>query len=658
MKKRIALLLILILFASLNAQAQTIALQTDPPLYLVESTPDFWEYYYDLVDADGNVVQERWADSVYEKNGVLRIEQNGLIGVMDYDGSWIVEPQFTEVRSFFEGMAVAKAKELYGYIDESYSWALPPTFQGACKFSEGLAAVEQDGLWGYIDKQGDFVIEPKFAEAGSFSGGYADVWDGDLCGIIDKEGKFVCPPKYVGTFYRYGGGHAKIREEGFSGILFFTSDDEDALGTDCRVLDLSEYDFCEVISSEDSDSKAYVQVGKDGLYGLLDVQGNPVLDVKYKGIYYVKDDCAAVTYEDVDGNTWFGSGEAKNSVIINFRGEPLLDEVFDDVFFCDDDTIMVDKDGERRAFKVENGRMIEVEVVKAALNITEYAPFEGKKNAAGAVRENVGFDAAHALPRLDGATALFPVYAAFAQAVYPEDTRYTPYNRSDSADSLLTCSKTDRAYKRLIYGNTDVIFCAQPSDEELQMAKEAGVELELTPIGYEAFVFIVPREEPVTGLTTQNIRDIYRGAVTDWVELGIEGLGKIVAYQRPENSGSQTALEKIMGDLPLMDAPGYVVDDMVGIVDNVEYRNLPGAIGYSFRYFVSGMMESDVRMLAIDGVEPALENIRNGSYPFISTLYAVTRRGEANPNVQTLLSWLTGDTAQRLLEASGYVGLN
>ena len=658
MKKRIALLLILILFASLNAQAQTIALQPDPPLYLVESTPDFWEYYYDLVDADGNVVQERWADSVYEKNGVLRIEQNGLIGVMDYDGSWIVEPQFTEVRSFFEGMAVAKAKELYGYIDESYSWALPPTFQGACKFSEGLAAVEQDGLWGYIDKQGDFVIEPKFAEAGSFSGGYADVWDGDLCGIIDKEGKFVCPPKYVGTFYRYGGGHAKIREEGFSGILFFTSDDEDALGTDCRVLDLSEYDFCEVISSEDSDSKAYVQVGKDGLYGLLDVQGNPVLDVKYKGIYYVKDDCAAVTYEDVDGNTWFGSGEAKNSVIINFRGEPLLDEVFDDVFFCDDDTIMVDKDGERRAFKVENGRMIEVEVVKAALNITEYAPFEGKKNAAGAVRENVGFDSAHALPRLDGATALFPVYAAFAQAVYPEDTRYTPYNRSDSADSLLTCSKTDRAYKRLIYGNTDVIFCAQPSDEELQMAKEAGVELELTPIGYEAFVFIVPREEPVTGLTTQNIRDIYRGAVTDWVELGIEGLGKIVAYQRPENSGSQTALEKIMGDLPLMDAPGYVVDDMVGIVDNVEYRNLPGAIGYSFRYFVSGMMESDVRMLAIDGIEPALENIRNGSYPFISTLYAVTRKGEANPNVRTLLSWLTGDTAQRLLEASGYVGLN
>ena len=82
MKKRIALLLILILFASLNAQAQTIALQTDPPLYIVESYPDNWESCCDLVDADGNVVQERWADSVYEKklNFKQDIDVRGMRG--------------------------------------------------------------------------------------------------------------------------------------------------------------------------------------------------------------------------------------------------------------------------------------------------------------------------------------------------------------------------------------------------------------------------------------------------------------------------------------------------------------------------------------------------------------------------------------------------
>ena len=46
--------------------------------------------------------------------------------------------------------------------------------------------------------------------------------------------------------------------------------------------------------------------------------------------------------------------------------------------------------------------------------------------------------------------------------------------------------------------------------------------------------------------------------------MSLDGMWKFVAYQRPENSGSQTALEEIMGDLPLMDAPGYVVDDMLG----------------------------------------------------------------------------------------------
>lgn len=189
------------------------------------------------------------------------------------------------------------------------------------------------------------------------------------------------------------------------------------------------------------------------------------------------------------------------------------------------------------------------------------------------------------------------------------------------------------------------------------MAAARGVEMVLTPIGYEAFVFIVPKDSPAEGLTADEIRGVYSGEITTWEQLGVPGNGEIIAYQRPENSGSQTALENIMGDTELMDAPGYVVDDMVRIVQNVEYRNLPGALGYSFRFFVSGMLKSDVKLLAIDGVAPTIENIENGSYPFISTLYAVTLKGNTNPNTRILLNWLTGDTAQKLLAESGYVGL-
>lgn len=646
MKRHVAILLSALLLLMFAARAQTIALQTDPPLYIVESYPDNWESCCDLVDADGNVVQAHWADSVVRNDEVLIIRQNGLIGYMGYDGNWLAEPQFDDVRNFSEGMAAVQVGGLFGYIDSNYAWVVSPMFDEANLFSGGMAAVKKEGLWGYVDAAGSLVIAPKFDEAGGFSGDYAVVREGGRYGVIDRTGAFRCPPTYE-RLSLFCDGAFKTEDGGLVVLL-----DETA-----------EYLSSQTYGRFESGKNGLIKVEKKGLYGLINLRGDVVLKPKYAQIDDYNDCCAIVVYNEIGilGKIQSGLRTLKGMgdyFIVNLQGERLSEEGFWTAAIQGDGVISAENRNGSHLFGFVDGVMREVQAVDSPLNLADYAPFEGQKNAAGAVREDIGFDAAHALPRLDGATALFPVYAAFAQAVYPEDTRYTPYNRSDSADSLLTCSKTDRAYERLIYGNTDVIFCAQPSDEEIQMAKEAGVELELTPIGYEAFVFIVPREEPVTGLTTQNIRDIYRGAVTDWAELGIEGLGKIVAYQRPENSGSQTALEKIMGDLPLMDAPGYVVDDMVGIVDNVEYRNLPGAIGYSFRYFVSGMMESDVRMLAIDGIEPALENIRNGSYPFISTLYAVTRRGEANPNVQTLLSWLTGDTAQRLLEASGYVGLN
>ncbi|MCR4622081.1 MAG: substrate-binding domain-containing protein, partial [Clostridiales bacterium] len=145
---------------------------------------------------------------------------------------------------------------------------------------------------------------------------------------------------------------------------------------------------------------------------------------------------------------------------------------------------------------------------------------------------------------------------------------------------------------------------------------------------------------------------------TTWDELGVEGLGEIIAYQRPENSGSQTALEKLMGDTPIMEAPQmYVSDGMEDILETIEYRNLPNAIGYTFRFFCADMVGSKVKLLAIDGIEPTVENISNGKYPIITPLYAVTRKGESNPNVKRLLDFLTDPQGQELVEKSGYVGL-
>ena len=270
--------------------------------------------------------------------------------------------------------------------------------------------------------------------------------------------------------------------------------------------------------------------------------------------------------------------------------------------------------------------------------------------------------------RMDGATALYPVYAAFVQAVSPDQV-YDPWDYSyESKDGLssITCSGTNRAYERLINGRTDVIFVAGPSDAQLAMAKAAGVELHLTPIGREAFVFFVNAENPVTGLTVEQIQKIYTGEIKNWREVGGK-FQKILPYQRAENSGSQTALQRLMGDLPLMEPKKEErIGGMGGIITSVaNYRNFKNAIGFSFRFYSTEMVKNDqIRLLALNGVEPTVDTIRDGSYPISSSFYAITASPigqpapeETNEDLAALINWILSEQGQWLIEETGYVGI-
>lgn len=259
--------------------------------------------------------------------------------------------------------------------------------------------------------------------------------------------------------------------------------------------------------------------------------------------------------------------------------------------------------------------------------------------------------------RLDGATALYPVYAAFVQAVYPEGD-YPLYG------TQVTCSGTVEAYQRLIRRETDMIFAAAPSQDQLNMAEAAGVELHLTPIGREAFVFFVNSRNPVTDLTVEEIRKIYSGEITHWSQVGGKHQ-KIRPFQRAANSGSQSALLRLMEGLPLLEPEQEdVVGAMDGIIHQVaSYRNYRNAIGFSFRFYATEMVHSgDIRLLALNGVEPTKETIRSGSYPIASSFYAVTAAPKGSPALEernehaaAFLRWILSEEGQTLVERSGYV---
>jgi phosphate transport system substrate-binding protein len=229
----------------------------------------------------------------------------------------------------------------------------------------------------------------------------------------------------------------------------------------------------------------------------------------------------------------------------------------------------------------------------------------------------------------------------------------TPYD----VRRIVSCSTTTNAYRSIVDGRSDIIFVAGPSEEQEAYAKEHGVELIYTPIGREAFVFFVHPDNPISGLTIEDLRSIYSGETTRWDQLGVKNLGKILAYQRDEGSGSQTALERfVMKDTPLMPATVDTgIDGMGGIVESVSaYKNHRNAIGFSFRFYCTALMKDfDVKLLSINGIAPTVENIENGTYPLASSFYAVTR-SDADAETLALVEWICGPQGQKLIEETGY----
>jgi len=283
------------------------------------------------------------------------------------------------------------------------------------------------------------------------------------------------------------------------------------------------------------------------------------------------------------------------------------------------------------------------------INVHQYLPFD--ENSKIVKKESKTLKLTENLPRIDGAAALFPVYSAFVNAVYPETTTLH--------DGIFEYNNTPDGYRALAEKRTDMFIGVYPSDEQKKYAEECNTTFRYTPIGSEAFVFFVHKDNPIESLTTEQIKGIYSGEITNWKELGGKN-ESIAAFQRNEGSGSQSMLERFMGDTPIMEAPKELINDlMVGIIERVSnYKSKSNSIGFSFRYYVEGIIKNpDIKMISIDSNKPTAENIRNGKYPVVTPIYAVTYEENTNENVDKLLHWILSDEGQSIIEETGYVGI-
>jgi phosphate transport system substrate-binding protein len=290
--------------------------------------------------------------------------------------------------------------------------------------------------------------------------------------------------------------------------------------------------------------------------------------------------------------------------------------------------------------------------------------------ADGSMTTPQGYTGYGTYPSLDGSTVAVPMAIEFARQhlglVGDDLTSFVFFTTTHNAYVNLIEKKPNPASK--LYSTqtvmedrpVDLFIGTEPSEDELQSAEENGVELVKIPAALDAFVFIVNAKNPIDSLTVDQIRDIYAGRTMNWADIGGAGR-KIDAYQRPINSGSQTAMiNLVMKGEPLEGAAlNMISSSMDGLLSAVgDYDNGEYAIGYTYLYYLNELVDKEnVKVLAIDGIAPTASNIQDSVYPFTTTYWAVYRAEDEQSAGGEFARWIASDEGQQCVAQAGYIAV-
>lgn len=193
-------------------------------------------------------------------------------------------------------------------------------------------------------------------------------------------------------------------------------------------------------------------------------------------------------------------------------------------------------------------------------------------------------------------------------------------------------------------GNSDVF-----AKEKLPEAKAA--ELVDHKVAVTVMAPVVSKEigTNVKSLTKAQLQDIFTGKVTNWKDVGGPDEA-VVLITRPSTSGTRALFTKYALDgKEELSNKSMETDDSGTLVQTVSQTK--GAIGYVALSYL--MNNNTVTPLAIDGVEPTLENVYNGKYPVWGYEHMYTK-GEATGAVKAFIDFIMSKDYSADIEKQGY----
>jgi len=278
-------------------------------------------------------------------------------------------------------------------------------------------------------------------------------------------------------------------------------------------------------------------------------------------------------------------------------------------------------------------------------------------------------------PRIDGSTSTIPLTQEIIRVMFAPDGTLPSHDHRFYEPQH--ASRTVPSYELLIANYLDMILVPDPSDYVLNLAEEAGVELEFFPVAVEALVFITSIQNPVSDITTEQILQIYTDrSITNWAELNGD-YGRIIPLNRNPHSGSQTLMDNlVLEGRTLHPALMPYAQDMMGHMISstanpmwwvLGYRNdaddpyeipMHGnyALGYTVYFLLRALdmwYDEMVKPLSLNGVFPSRETIMSGEYSLTTNYFAVIRADTPqNHPARKLVNWLLTQEGQDAVEAA------
>ena len=185
---------------------------------------------------------------------------------------------------------------------------------------------------------------------------------------------------------------------------------------------------------------------------------------------------------------------------------------------------------------------------------------------------------------------------------------------------------------------------ALTDDEKSQGAVENIIAL-------DGVAVVVNPENTVADLTTEQIAQIFTGEITNWSELGGAD-AEIAVFGREAGSGTRGAFEEIVG---VEDACKYTNEysstgDVIGNV-----ASNPNGIGYASLSAV----DDTVKAVAVNGVTPSEDTVKDGSYEIQRPFVMVTKEGtQLSEAAQAFLDFAMSADAAEIIAVAGAVSAN